>query len=112
MYAFQLFFEVSAKRGDSYDLIMKLPDVDFCKIVGEIEANLFLSEMLKHAKNIGGEVLESCTRMGEIKNFNISCMNSSFTRILPAGHYRSTVRLYDDTDDNIVNVSSDTSIFH
>lgn len=90
------------KKGEKFEVITQHPDIEFCKIVGGMDTNPFLSKMLVVAKSVVNGLLEVCTRgAGEYSATNISLTNVPFVSVWPNGDYKISVRFYDEIDDNI-----------
>lgn len=89
---------------------MMQPNIEFCST--GIVQSIIAKSILKVASIAQVGILQSCNRVGEIRAYNISYMNSSAIQLTPSGDYRSVFRLFDDIDDNVFNVSYYSTIFH
>lgn len=110
--SFQLFYEFSHKNDEAYEVISQQPKIELCKLLKGIEANAFFNNMLDVIKVVGKGVVAACTTTGDIKTFNASITDSPFMRRWPTGDYKTTFRLFDEIDDNILNATIFSTINH
>lgn len=92
-------------KSDEYSKTINLNDVPICAIVEGSESNVLLQRVIQLVKTYAGDILEICSRTGEFKANNVSVYNASFWALWPNGDYRNTFKFYDNTDDNILNVT-------
>lgn len=67
--------------------------------------NQFVGSVMQAIKSVVGNFVEICDRAGDFKVSNISIQDLPLARIWPSGHHRTTLKVSDDIDDNIVNGS-------
>lgn len=91
-------------------MLMALPNIEFC--TSGIATSVIIKNVLKVVSAAQFGILQSCTRAGEIRAYNISYINSSVMAMAPSGSFISALRLYDDIDDNVFNVTYYSTIFH
>lgn len=68
--------------------------------------NNFLKSFVAIAREMFAVLLTVCTQVGPIAVSNISLANLSLVAAFPPGNYKSIYRFYDETDDNIYNLTS------
>lgn len=109
---FQLFLEIKRKTSDSYGIIIRQPKIEFCRIYAGLESFLFVNVLINDAKSLKNGLLEICARAGVIISYNISYSDIPAAARWPTGNYKIALKLFDDIDDNIFNLTSETTIFN
>lgn len=107
-----MFIEINRKTSDSYGLIARLPKIEFCQIYAGLESSLLINVIMNTAKSLKNGLLDTCARAGAIISYNISFIDVPTAARWPTGNYKIKLKLFDDIDDNIFNLTSETTIFN
>lgn len=62
-------------------------------------------QILEIFKSADGNIIDTCTKSGEMKMANLTFENSSLLAFFPDGDYKTTFRFYDSFDANIYNIT-------
>jgi hypothetical protein len=109
----QIDHAIHRKHGDNtYQKIMSIPNIPACRILEGLKFAPIFDIFLKDVKTIAQDFLNICSKTGEIKAMNVSCSGSEFVSRFPDGEYRVELRLFDEQDDNIVNTTLYSHLFH
>lgn len=77
----------------------------------ETKLNPSLSFVYNLIKNTAGAViLNVCGKIGEIKVFNVSFVNTILESIYPPGTYQTEITGYDKFDENVLNITIVTTV--
>ena len=64
-----------------------------------------MSQMIGWVKSISPEVVHICDTKGELKLKNLTIPNGSIMTIIPDGYHLTTIQIFDEIDDNILNIT-------
>jgi len=94
-------------EGSRYRSKFKFPKIDWCSFVsgktlqGSM-TKIFTSAMLRN------KAFPECPFTGKFEFLNMQ-QSSNIKSLFPSGKYRSTIKFFNDDDDNMVTLSYDTS---
>lgn len=106
-----MFVEINRQTSDSYSVIFMQPKIEFCRIYAGLEYSPLVNLIKNAAKSFKNGLLESCSRAGAISSYNISSADVPVER-WPSGNYKTEIKLFDDFDDNIFNLTTETTVFN
>lgn len=108
----QLYISVNHKiiNGDTYRQVLKYPDFAACQSLTDGTDNIAVKVFLDLFKVLVGELLDSCSRSGTFKSWNVTLQGNTFLETWPAGDYATLIRIFDEIDDNVFNVTFTASL--
>lgn len=110
---FQISLSIFRKSVDRYNQIVAYTDLRLCRVLRGADSAMkipFLQSLLQVFKDVAGDFTEICDRPGNFKVSNISLQDISLLALYPSGEYRSTIKIFDATDDNILNITLITKL--
>jgi hypothetical protein len=75
-------------------------DLEWCKLVNNLKTAPILDFIVKEIKAFGKDPMEVCSRTGIFTTF----ANSGLISKVPPGDFLINIKLFDETDSNIINV--------
>lgn len=88
----------------SFDNVIKLESIEICKAFQSTQNHDFLKFLMDIIKRTSiGKIMEACDKIGVYRAINISIAESPLIQIMPIGNYKTTVDIFDDLDDKILN---------
>lgn len=88
----------------TYESIIALPNIEGCKIVQGM-STIPIVDFLKKSLEFGGNMVESCSSIGEMTLSNLTFENSTLIKLWPDGEFKTRFLFFDELDDNIYNVT-------
>lgn len=86
--------------------------IEWCNILGGFKSFPFFDLLLNELKTASEGALEMCSKKGEVKFSNYSFSSSPLTAKFPPGDYQLNLKIFDDEDDNIFNITLFAMSFH
>ena len=110
---FQLMYALYRKNYEKeFRSVLNIPAIEWCNIMGGFKSFPFFDMILKEVKTVTDDVFDFCLRAGEFKFSNYSFSKSPLTAKFPPGDYQLNLRVFDDDDDNIYNITICAMSFH
>ncbi|CRL02574.1 CLUMA_CG016124, isoform A [Clunio marinus] len=98
--------------NENYDKVLELKRIDACQIIKGASSQPFIDVFIDFIKTFDGNMMEACDRSGDFYMTNISVAEDNSLNFYPAGNYRSTFRLFDIQDENIINATMNLNVVH
>ncbi|CRL02573.1 CLUMA_CG015902, isoform A [Clunio marinus] len=92
----------------NYYKILEYKGAEFCKILRDVPSEFYgstLFDVLSFGRSLTGNILETCKGPGKFYSANVSVGGLESLKVFPSGSYKVSLRLHDDLDDNIFNIT-------
>lgn len=89
----------------SYSKKLFFPKMLWCKVIQGVNLVPFIDKFVEFAAIYSKDLLEACSRTGLFKVSNLTFADSLFIAQFPSGDYKIVLKIYDDDDSNIYNIT-------
>jgi hypothetical protein len=82
--------------------------LELCKVIRGTGGNALMKQMVSFVMSAVKNFNEICQMKGQIAIYNYSSSDSALAVIWPKGFYRSSIKVYDNFDENIYTFALDS----
>jgi hypothetical protein len=97
--------------NSNFTQVLAFSDIPMCKVVNGLKLLPLFDVLLEDLKDMAKEILEICSRKGDILAMNITFKNSRVLSMFPGGEYLTKIQLFDSIDENIYNITMVNVLF-
>jgi hypothetical protein len=97
-------------KSGGFENRLKIPDTDICHLIGGTLNSPF--EAIWGFFRTFDSLMKICDSLGDIRMVNVSFTNATFIRFWPDGNYKTTLKMYDNIDENIFTITYKDIVKH